>query len=148
MSLKEQEQEKKIIIACLGCLVLFCAHNSFTAPLVLRVFEAYRNFFLTKSSVSFLHRTIGQSAVKSLSSNFFSLILSQTFFSFVSPSCKVYVSNNQIRELIQLEVQTSTSSYLLLIHLETIVYYWTNKVRFFVSWQSSIFAAKTSWIFL
>ena len=36
---------KKIIIACLGCLVLFCAHNSFTAPLVLRVFEAYRNFF-------------------------------------------------------------------------------------------------------
>ena len=37
---------KKIIIACLGCLVLFCAHNSFTAPLVLRVFEAYRNFFL------------------------------------------------------------------------------------------------------
>ena len=46
--------------------------------------------------------------------------------------------------MIQLEVQTSTSSYLLLIHLETIVYIVQKKVRFFVSWQSTIFAAKTS----
>ena len=44
------------------------------------------DFFLTKSSVSFLHRTIGHLAVKYLSPNFFSLTL-KLFFSFSLNFC-------------------------------------------------------------